>query len=399
MADWTKIDPTTGEPMPGARQRAMAGVLGGDPYTQGLPDQQSLDTNWNLGLALSLTGDPGFSKVGGGLMSQAEAQRQRGHEMRIRSGERQEDREFRGQQAELARAQQLQLGQERLADARQRAGESNALRRTMMELQRGRGDLVQDEAGNYIRVGPDGQARPVMQNQQAPIDLGVSPAEAGSPTPTPQPQVGTFTDRVPVRGLPKARDPVGAKARQAVIDMSEGVDELDTILEQAKANPGAFGFRGSMVGASPNMVQGWVQSALLSPEEQQARAGIMRSAADIIKTLSGAAVSATEQRRLNQFLPSETDPMDVVLNKLEQARAEASRQRDFHAKAQGMTAPPSRRSNAAPPAAAAPVAAPQAAPVAAPGQPGQPVRMPLPPAAPQAAPAQVQEWDKRYDRR
>lgn len=107
---------------------------------------------------------------------------------------------------------------------------------------------------------------------------------------------------------------------QAVQDALGSVRRSDAILDQVAKNPDAFGFVAQGVSKLPQFAQGRAAEVLLPPETMKARTDVLRSAAQEISQLYGAALSLGEQARANTFIPNQDDPPQVVIQKLKAAR-------------------------------------------------------------------------------
>ncbi len=109
--------------------------------------------------------------------------------------------------------------------------------------------------------------------------------------------------------------------------------EIPEIIRQVEENPGAFS---KMIGGAYYMPEQWqggtlskiyteMQESGLNPQEQAARIAVFRNASNIIKELSGSAVSESEKERINQFLPKANDTPEKVATKLRDALEYARR--------------------------------------------------------------------------
>lgn len=107
---------------------------------------------------------------------------------------------------------------------------------------------------------------------------------------------------------------------QAVQDALGSVRRSDAILDQVAKNPDAFGIVAQGVSRLPQFAQGRAAEVLLPPETMKARTDVLRSAAQEISSLYGAALSLGEQARANTFIPNQDDPPQVVIQKLKAAR-------------------------------------------------------------------------------
>jgi len=107
---------------------------------------------------------------------------------------------------------------------------------------------------------------------------------------------------------------------QAVQEALGSVRRSDAILAQVEKNPEAFGMVAQGVSRLPQFAQGRAAEILLPPETMKARTDVLRSAAQEISSLYGAALSLGEQARANTFIPNQDDPPQVVIQKLKAAR-------------------------------------------------------------------------------
>ncbi|CAB4157418.1 hypothetical protein UFOVP686_17 [uncultured Caudovirales phage] len=107
---------------------------------------------------------------------------------------------------------------------------------------------------------------------------------------------------------------------QAVQAALGSVRRSDAILAQVDQTPEAFGFVAQGVSKLPQFAQGRAAEILLSPEVMKTRTDVLRSAAQEISQLYGAALSLGEQARANTFIPNQDDPPQVVIQKLKAAR-------------------------------------------------------------------------------
>jgi hypothetical protein len=104
----------------------------------------------------------------------------------------------------------------------------------------------------------------------------------------------------------------------------QGLASVDSAVLAVKAAPGAFGRVKGAVDYLPGVVGQAAMSerdkALSSPE-RIARTKVYNDVSAIITQRAGTAQSASEQKRLNSFLPGPTDDAEVILDKLAAYRA------------------------------------------------------------------------------
>lgn len=104
--------------------------------------------------------------------------------------------------------------------------------------------------------------------------------------------------------------------------------ELDTMISGVKDNPGAYGYSAAITSNLPGGA--WLQTSKipgvgLTESERKVRAGVAKNAYNVIKKLAGAALSMGETMRLDPFVPKPDDPYEIVIDKLDAAKAEYDR--------------------------------------------------------------------------
>jgi hypothetical protein len=107
-----------------------------------------------------------------------------------------------------------------------------------------------------------------------------------------------------------------AAERKAAGEKQNQVVEVTEAIKQVQANPEAFGFK--------TFLPSWALERMYG-EGTGTRAIVGALSSAKIKDLSGAAVSAHEQNRLNKFLPADGDPVEAVITKLKAYKAELDR--------------------------------------------------------------------------
>jgi len=95
----------------------------------------------------------------------------------------------------------------------------------------------------------------------------------------------------------------------------------DALVKQVEENPAAFGLRGAAVSALPGGAQGYAARAVgMTPEQMEARATVLRQAAQEVNDLYGAALSMQENAKAATFIPNASDDPTAIITKLKAAR-------------------------------------------------------------------------------
>ena len=206
---------------------------------------------------------------------------------------RQENREFRQQEADATRLERSeQAAADRLARAEAAKQRSEDMRYTAdqrAEAAREHRDLMRELAAGRradAQANRDLRERLAGDKQEKPVKL--------------------------------------TAAQQKAYDDSDALlGHIDNALAAVKANPDSVGFKTVM----PD-----IALAKLDPEGVQTRAAVAGLSAEKIHQLSGAAVSAAEFARLRPYLPANGDNAATVRDKLMNLRAEVERIKAVHAR-------------------------------------------------------------------
>jgi hypothetical protein len=110
----------------------------------------------------------------------------------------------------------------------------------------------------------------------------------------------------PLKQIPPAQN-------TAIIANAKNIENIDAAIAAIKANPNALGLKN---------VMGDTVSQYVNPEGVSVRAQLANIAGGKFHDLSGAAVSASETKRLKPFIPSDTDKPEVALERLQNLRRE-----------------------------------------------------------------------------
>jgi len=217
----------------------------------------------------------------------------------------------------LLRAKQIEAGEQnavRLQEAalrakeleegrNQRASEANALRMTLAAMrQAGGSGSGSDVSMQHKGYTPEGQV------------VSYNPKDG----------------RAYVDGKPYVGDVVGGsdfgkgvvKRREAEGDMRR----VDSIIEKVENNKEAFGTVPALASSQwvPNAISSRILDKALTPEQRQARTAVAQEAAQAINDIYGAALSAGEAARADQWAYKATDSFETTMTKLKQARAWAA---------------------------------------------------------------------------
>lgn len=111
------------------------------------------------------------------------------------------------------------------------------------------------------------------------------------------------------------------KDNVATTKAKSAADQIDLLVKDLQANPGAFGTKAAIASALPNWAASRAQTAMLTPQERSVRIRTLQNAAEYTHALYGAAQSKQELERGQQFLVSKDDDDATVLEKLRAAHA------------------------------------------------------------------------------
>ena len=184
--------------------------------------------------------------------------------------ERRAATDFRNQEVIRQRQERLEFDREKAeAEANRKAGKPLA-------------GLVSMNDGGPVRLGPDGGY----------VDT------QGNPT--------------------QVINAAGYQKRQNDIRGAEfGSQRLEQIVRDVEKNKDAFGIGPGLISKSP-----WLATKALSEPQRMARIQVYQEAYKAINALAGAALSAHEQQRINQFLPEPMDTYSQVKLKIQNAIGE-----------------------------------------------------------------------------
>lgn len=213
-----------------------------------------------------------------------------------------------GEQNAMRLQEQAAREREREEARNQRAAEANALRLTLAAMRQSGG-------------GGGEAALPSMQHK------GFTPE--GLPV-SYNPKDG----QIYVAGKPYAGDVVGGsdfskggvKRREAEGD----IRRVDSIISKVEANKEAFGNVPALASSQwlPNAISSRILDKALTPEQRQARTAVAQEAAQAINDIYGAALSAGEAARADQWAYKATDSFETTMTKLKQARSWAEANAD-----------------------------------------------------------------------
>lgn len=313
--------PAWTDPYEAERQRVMARLAAGTPPEFG-PEEAGRrraqnQTEYELGLLGTLSGQQQLQDVGGMVLKRALAQREprateRGSVDPL-TGQFTYSPDFLRRQDESA----LSALESKSAAAR---GTFDAERRQhadRQELQRQRAEDMQElrritaaqgQVGAFQPAGFTAQGESVVTNTRS----GANYIMRMGPDGVPQhiPYAGMYT--------PKASFEKDVAAAGEQLDAAASADRLLAVVRQ---NPDAFSPRAAAVSAVPGPLQGYAAQVMGLTQEQQAmRAAVVREAAIEINRLYGAALSMGESARAATFLPNAEDPPEALIAKLQSAR-------------------------------------------------------------------------------
>jgi hypothetical protein len=232
----------------------------------------------------------------------------------------------------LLRAKQIEAGEQnavRLQEAalrakeleegrNQRASEANALRMTLAAMrQAGGSGSGSDVSMQHKGFTPEGQ--PVSYNpKDGQIYVGGKPYQGDV-----------------VGGSDYSKG--GVKKREAEGD----VRRVDEIIGKVEANKEAFGTVPALASSQwlPNSISSRILDKALTPEQRQARTAVAQEAAQAINEIYGAALSAGESARADQWAYKATDSFETTMTKLKQARAWAASNADKYGGGRKSAAP------------------------------------------------------------
>jgi hypothetical protein len=113
----------------------------------------------------------------------------------------------------------------------------------------------------------------------------------------------------PIPGTEKQPDFAPANATTAMLDIAEGQRKIVRTLAELGKHPGGVGL---VAGGLPPIMSNWT-----NPQGVQLRADVGDVKSHIYHTLSGSAVTAIEEPRLQRFAPQETDTPEALKAKLQ----------------------------------------------------------------------------------
>jgi hypothetical protein len=102
----------------------------------------------------------------------------------------------------------------------------------------------------------------------------------------------------------------------------QSANQIDNILAEVHNDPDTFSPTVSALSRIPTTfgMQSAAMSAVLTPEQLEKRAGILKLAAIEVNKLYGAALSAKESERAKGFIPDAEDTIETILPKLKAAK-------------------------------------------------------------------------------
>ena len=233
----------------------------------------------------------------------------------INAPRRAEDREFKRQEAEAARAarkEQWEAELEAKAEAsKQRSEDMRYTADQRAQAAREHRDLMRELAA--------GRRADAQANRDLREKMAGDKADAKS--------------NAPVK--------LTAAQQKAYDDADALLGHIDNALGLVKANPNAVGFK---------TVVPDIALAKIDPEGVQTRAATAGLSAERVHQLSGAAVSPAEFARLRPYLPANGDNADTVKDKLTNLRAEVERIKAVHARGPTFATPAGSGTSSKPPA-------------------------------------------------
>ena len=185
-------------------------------------------------------------------------------------------------------------------------GEQNAMKLREIEAQKERDRISREEMQ---------KDRFAQQEAMARLGAALRPAPVGPS----ELDIALKEERLKkMREEKPAKPPTTAQLKQEAIN--EAPDRIGNIIETAKKNEDAFGVVPAAASMLPNFIGSRITSKALTPEQRQARADVMRQAAQEIHALYGAALSRGEAGRANSFAPNPNDDYESVMSKLKSAQ-------------------------------------------------------------------------------
>jgi hypothetical protein len=209
----------------------------------------------------------------------------------------------------LAREQQMQALQMRLADARATVQEKAELQRQLAQMQQeGRMDAIRLAAS--MRPAPQGPAPTVVQTDNGPMLVD----RAGNARPITDPSGNPVKGKSTERALPTS-------AAQKIFENQQNLRRAEQALALVSGNDvkdenGSVVLKGD---ANATGYKGFLPDFILQRVDEQgnpARASIADLGSLIIHDRSGAAVTASEYPRLRPFIPLSTDKPQTAALKL-----------------------------------------------------------------------------------
>jgi len=277
------------------------------------PESLTAENARRMGVAQQMSKLPMASKVAQDYLSKGAGFPETMAQLRMKQIEAGQQNAMKLQEQE-ARARALEEGRN------QRAADANALRMTLAAMRQSGG-------------GSGGEAAlPSMQHK------GFTPE--GQPV-SYNPKDG----QIYVAGKPYVGDVVGGsdyskggtKRREAEGD----IRRVDSIISKVEANKEAFGTVPALASSQwvPNAISSRILDKALTPEQRQARTAVSQEAAQAINNIYGAALSAGEAARADQWAYKATDSFETTMTKLEQAKAWAAANADKYGGGRRATAP------------------------------------------------------------
>jgi len=265
-------------PVADYRAKALEALTQSQTYTPSPEEKQATNEKTMLALTLGAMGGESFRPAAGLLLKQSladpEAARER-HQKRL--------------EAQARLYESMAQNADTVEQRREAAAQADETRRLL--LQQSKFVPIKDQEGNVTAV--------VNTHTGEVLGGGAGGAPATRP------------DALPKTATSEERNRYGIAA--------ETITSSNRLIKEIEANPDAFGLgAGSAagIGASTGIP---VQKLFLTPEQEQLRAGVMNKAYEIIKSLAGTALSATEAGRIMQFAPNPRDDATTITSKMRSA--------------------------------------------------------------------------------
>ena len=176
-----------------------------------------------------------------------------------------------------------------------------------MNAQTNRMRAEQGAGGHFTQSGYTPEGKQLVTNNTG-MNFILEQGAGGQPVYTP------YTGA----SIPKASFEKGVVDAQALQGTAARANAL---VKQVEDNPAAFGLRGAAVSALPGGAQGYAARAMgMTPEQMEARATVLRQAAQEVNDLYGAALSMQENAKAATFIPNASDDPTAIITKLKAAR-------------------------------------------------------------------------------